>query len=104
MGQPQPDDRARLRTLLEAAAARLEHLPQATLAPQVIYRMYKEQVASAYTLINRSLGPKLADGFADARTQGGSSGYLSEVPLKAAFLRDLAGSVDSLPLMGDWQP
>jgi hypothetical protein len=103
----QVDHRAQLKPLLEAAAERLEHLglSAAHNNPQWFLSQYIERSNSTYSLIDASLGPKLADDFSHVHVPGLGVGRMqAEAVEKATFVRDLAGKLDSLPIMGDWQP
>jgi hypothetical protein len=102
----QPNNRAQLRPLLEAAEMRLEHLADtdSTGSPIWMLNELTEKSRTTYDLIDKSLGPAQAEEFSKAGGDFGPTGMQSELAEKATFVRGLLAKLDSLPIMGDWNP
>ena len=100
--------RKKLRELLEAAIIRGDHAGRDVKSRREwVYTQYEEFGASMYELLNGALGPQIAHDFGDAYMpppQESPGDFQDELLQAVQFLRDLLKMLDSLPIMGDWQP
>jgi hypothetical protein len=96
--------RQTLRSLLDAAAQRLEYLGTVD-SPNLkwMWDQSKDRSQNVYALIDLSLGPVIAEEFARAGASA-VQGMQAEMGDKATFVRSLAGRLDSIPIMKDWHP
>jgi hypothetical protein len=108
LGTTTLDLRSQLQKQLEASAERLEYLGSVDHSrnPSWFVRQYKEKHDETYRLIDRALGPSLADQFASTlgEVQNGAGRLQSAMAARGAYVRGLIGRLETLPIMGDWKP
>jgi hypothetical protein len=110
LSDPEMIRRNQLRPMLTAAAQRLDHIATVGLVrvgEASPLRHLETRYMSAHKLVEAALGPDIAYEFqmthAPERLPG-MEGTRANLRAKAVYLRALVDRLDSLPIMGDWQP
>jgi hypothetical protein len=102
------DRMVKLRGILDVSVLRLEHIANAdgSLNPKWIVDQCVERSNATYHVIDQALGPESADAYSktNAGKTRGVAGIQADVGAKAKFVRSLLADLDSLAIMGDWQP